>query len=249
MNQFEFEMIQELEGNVDDTNPEDLLASGEPASMVLAGEQPASPEFQAAALNLGTMLIKMDALVLAGLVTHYADKGGLPASVSNVMVKILEQKIKDSEPDALNLLISEAKRIHVWPLVKAAVLQRNEEIAQEVLECDSLEALAERLPLIATSSDWLPGPVYQAASHVLCSLAEQAGIAGLDAVVELAKSWRLLRAVLPVVKQRNNELIAEIEQYKATTGYVMQQGSHKMLVDNPLRALRMADSGYEFIRQ
>jgi hypothetical protein len=245
----QFDYNQMIEGNADTMNPEDLLLASEQASE-LDGEQPASPEATAAAYNLGRVLQEIDPIALASLVVHYANEGGIPASASSILTQELERKIGNATPDELNFLISDAKARHVWPLVKTFVLERNEEIAQDVMEIASLVTLKAHLPVIATSTNWLPGPVYQAAAHVLCSLAEQAaGIGQLDAIAETAKEWRLLRSVIPVIKQRNSELVAAIQDCKATTGYVMQRGSQKILVENPLRALRMGEAGYEFVRQ
>jgi len=239
--------------NVDIVNPEELFEDTESmnevdASLVLDGARTPSPAVIMAARNLSVMLLSSKPLSLASTIAHFADKGGSPPHVANAMVDLLERKIADATPDELNGLVQEAKVVGVWTFIKPAIMARNDALSEQISKYTNLDALIAILPTLATSANWLPGPIFAATTDALRQMATVANITVLDRIAETALIWRMKGRIKDSLIARNRELVKEIAtKYIENGGWRLHKGSERVWVDRPMKALRLEARGYEFV--
>lgn len=236
--------------NVDTTNPELLLEEELDAQYILTGERTVPPEVVAAARNLARLLIAESPIELARTIAFFAFNGGATPAVGNAMIELLEARIEEATPDELNDIVREAKLADVWTFIKPAIMARNEQVASQVRGYRNMDALEEFLSGLATDGEsWLPGPVYMELGDHLRQLAKEADITLLDAIAELAGRWRLKGKIRDALSKRNSQLIASLQASRLGAGYALKKGNKSLLVENPMRALRLMASGYELVEK
>ena len=236
------------ESNVDQTDPAELLEETLDTGLVMTGTRTPGQQAVRASRNLARLLLDQNPIALAKTIEHFAEYGGAPPNVSNAMISLLRQKIFDCTPDQLNAVVQQAKAEGLWEYVKVYVNERNDMLAEQMEEYTNAAALENfMLSVEVTETGWIPAPIYQRGIKMLRQMATVATLSKLDLIVQIATKRNMKFRVMPSVKDRNSALIETIVAFRKPWGYGMRRGHEQKLVQNPMAALRMRDSGYEFI--
>lgn len=225
--------------NLHARNPEEIVEEG------LVSELFDKVPLEVAAANLAKALMSLDSVSLVAILEEFHSRGDHDATAK--MTEVTRKRIMTCPADKLDEIVAKARQNKaVWHLVRPAVMERNDLLAARVASMEARE-MSDFLMETATGNKWVPRPIREAAINRLRELALEADdIEKLDEIGRIAEHWRMRSEVVVCLKRRMTELQDSIEKLKKGWGWSMASadGNVRLMVDNPIRVLRMLASGY-----